>query len=105
VLRATIGGLNLTIKCSSTETVEPTIVNREPSAGKHTIEGTSTRTTYVGCHAMLKSKETRTCAVEEVTGLNPGMLGMISTNALEGATTGVERRLQRQQEYSRSSTS
>lgn len=89
-LRATIAGLNVTIRCAKTETIGGIGGNTEPSPGKHVISGKSERTTYSGCHTVLKTKETRFCAVEEVTGPNPGTIGMISTTALKGSTTGVE---------------
>jgi hypothetical protein len=86
-LRGTIAGASITIKCSSTETIEPAIVNREPTTGKHTIEYTSVRTTYLNCHASLKANEARFCMIEGTT--EPGGEGMISTTALKGSTTGV----------------
>ena len=42
---------------------------------------------------MLKSNEARFCEVEEVTGPNPGTIGMISTTALKGMNTGVEHQI------------
>ena len=89
-LRATIGGSAVTVVCASTEIVGATVTNREPSAGKHTIEGTATRTTFTGCKAVLKANEARSCLVEEVTGPTPGTKGMISTTAIKGTSTGVE---------------
>jgi hypothetical protein len=83
-LRATIAGAKVTIKCASSELIGASIKNKEPSAGKHTIETTATRNTYSNCHAYLKENETRRCVVEGVTA--PGGLGMISTTALKGTT-------------------
>jgi hypothetical protein len=86
-LRATIAGAKVTIKCASSELGSPTITNKEPSAGKHTIETTATLNTYSNCHAYLKENEARFCSVEGTTA--PGGSGMISTTALKGTTTGV----------------
>ena len=89
-LRATIGGVNVTVICALSHLEGAKITNKETSAGKHEILTTATRNTYTDCHAVLKSNEARKCVVEEVTGPNPGTIGMISTNPLKGTTTGVE---------------
>ena len=91
-LRATLGGLSVTIKCSTSHLVGASITNVEPAAWKHKIVSTGSLT-YTGCHAVLASKETQTCAVEEVTGPKSGTIGMVSTNTLEGETTGVEHKV------------
>jgi hypothetical protein len=87
-VRATIAGVNITIVCETGHVIGGSVKNEEPR-GKMVSNGTATRETYTGCHAVLKANEARFCAVEEVTGPNPGTIGMISTTPLKGAPTGV----------------
>jgi hypothetical protein len=93
ILRATIGGLNVTVMCESGKIEGGSVKNEEPSAGKHKISSTATRDTYEGCETVLKANEARWCKVEEVTGPTPGTIGMISTVALKSETTGVEHKV------------
>jgi len=89
VLRTTLGGMKLTVKCNVGEVIEGWVVNHE-EFGVHEISGGAALVTYSGCHALLKTNEARYCSVKEVTGPNPGTIGMISTNPLEAALTGFE---------------
>jgi hypothetical protein len=92
-LRATIGGINLTIQCTTGHQIGATITNTEPTTGKHKIGYTASAITYTGCKAMLKSNEARTCEVETITGPVPGETGKIATISLKGETTGVEHKV------------
>jgi hypothetical protein len=87
VLRTTIGGLALTVKCEATEVIEGEGENID-AATTHRVLGDAERVTYTECNALLKSKESRYCAIEEVVGPNPGTVGMISTNPLRFFTWG-----------------
>jgi hypothetical protein len=87
-LRGTVGGLNVTISCETGHLTEAWVENKETSAGKHEAIGGG-MLTYTNCEAMLKSKESRTCKVEEITGGGVEK-GMIATTTLKSNTTGTE---------------
>jgi hypothetical protein len=86
-----IFGTHFTVVCENDELVGATVENSEPKAGEHKIVGTATRETYLNCHAVLESKESRYCAVQGITA--PGGAGMISTRELKGETTNVEHKI------------
>jgi hypothetical protein len=89
VLRAMLGGVKLTVKCKEGHVIEGSVENHQ-EFGVHEINGEAARVTYTGCHALLKTNEARYCSVKEVTGPNPGTVGMISTTPLQAALTGHE---------------
>ncbi len=57
--------LSVEITCEEAD-VTGHVTNREPSAGKHTIEGSKIVVDYTKCHASLQADTTRTCRVEDI---------------------------------------
>jgi hypothetical protein len=92
-LRAVIGGVNVTIMCTTGHQIGGTVTNTQPEVGKHTVDYTASAITYTGCKAALKANEAKTCEVETITGPTPGETGKIATKALKGMTTGVEHKV------------
>jgi hypothetical protein len=65
VLKAVVAFLNVEITCEETE-VSGHVTNREPSAGKHTIEGSKIFIDYEKCHVSLQSNTMKNCKVEDI---------------------------------------
>ncbi len=85
VLKGTVAFLSIEITCEETS-ITGHVTNREPEAGKHTIEGSKIFNDYKKCHASLQSDTTKTCQVESITG-TPNVKGTIATNELKSTTT------------------
>ena len=83
VLKAVVAFLNIEITCEKTEGTGHA-TNREPTAGKHTIEGSKIIIDYSECHASLQSDTTKTCEVEDVATKTKGT---ILTKELKSTTT------------------
>jgi hypothetical protein len=83
VLRGVVAFLNVEITCKKTD-VSGHVTNREPSAGKHTIEGSKIFIDYKECHASLQSDTNKTCEVEDVA---TKIKGTILTKELKSTTT------------------
>jgi len=84
-LRLTAAFVNTQVTCEETEG-SGHVTNREPSAGKHTIEGSKILIDYKKCHAALQSDLTKKCEVESITG-TAGIKGTIATTELKATTT------------------
>ncbi len=85
VLKGVVAFLNIEITCEETSGTGH-VTNREPSAGKHTIEGAKILIDYKKCHAALQADTTKKCEVESITG-TPNVKGTIATNELKSTTT------------------
>ena len=83
-LREKVGGLNVTILCSTGHVLEGTVTN---DTTNKKITGTIGKVTYTECKAVLESKETRFCVVDGVAGATERT--MVTTEALVTETTGV----------------
>ncbi len=85
ILKGTVAFLKVEITCENTD-VKGHVTNREPSAGKHTIEGSKIFIDYTECHASLESDTTKTCRVEDIA---TGNKDTILTKELKSTTTGT----------------
>ncbi len=83
ILKGVVAFLNVEITCEETE-ITGHVTNREPSAGKHTIEGSKIFNDYKKCHASLQSDTTKTCRVEDIA---TAKKDTILTKELKSSTT------------------